>query len=130
MLQQDGVVLRPRLRIEDNSTLRDNTPIATMNQGDALGADRLFGSNCSEAFARLGFHIHLLDGNVEDIGNPLLDGLLVLSELGTFGKHDAIEIVDLITGKNNFPVGDGQHVRGTPLTIGFVCVGEQVADIA
>jgi len=61
-------------------------------QHNALSLNGSFSSHGIDLFARLGFHTDLRRREVQEIGQPTLDGPLVRTKFGSFGKDNAVEI--------------------------------------
>ncbi len=66
---------------------------------------------------------------VEDAGDAVADGVVVVGEFGLFGVDHAVEVYDVVTGFVESGGGGAEHVGGVAAAVGGVGVREQAADI-
>ena len=100
-----------------------------LEQGDAADFDGFVAADGADGFASFGFDSDLVNVDVEDTGDAVADGVLVVGEFGAFGVDHAIEVYDVVTGFVDSGGGGVKHFGGFAGTVGGVGVGEQAADI-
>jgi hypothetical protein len=101
-----------------------------LDQGRALGHDGFFSPHGINALAGLGFHSDTGGGDLEYLGNPLLDGFFVRRKLRPLGKDDAVKVDDLVARLPYTGVRPPQHIGRVAPPVFFIGVREQFADIA
>ncbi len=82
-----------------------------------------------ETFAGFGFDSDLMWVQVEDAGDAVADGVVVVGEFGLFGVDYAVEVDDVIARFIYSRCGGAEHIGGIAATICGIGVGEQTADI-
>ena len=99
-------------------------------QRHALGHDGFTAADWANLFAGLGFNADAIGRNVEQLGQTLADGGFVGGKLRLLGKHDAVDVHDLESGRDDFNERPAQHVARVAAPIDRRGVREQLADVA
>jgi hypothetical protein len=95
----------------------------------AFGRQGLFATDGAEPFAGLCLKTDLAGFKLQDLGNSLTDLHLERAKFWAFGKHDAVEIYDLVTSVGDLLVGQAEHLGRVATTVGGLGIGEQFADV-
>ena len=84
----------------------------------------------AHAFARLAFEPDPLGLDLQDVGNPLANGLAIGQELGPLGEDNAIDVDDPKSNRRHGIAGGDQHLGRVAAAVGRIRIGKHLADVA
>lgn len=115
--------------MQKGSEVRCQSSGAGFQEGDAAGFDQFFAADGADAFAGFRFEADLIWIELEDAGDSVADGVLIVGEFRSLGVNDTIEVHDAVARFINLRRREKKHFGRVSIAVGFFRVGKQSADI-
>ena len=101
-----------------------------LQQRHAFRGNGFFPPDRAHAFTGLALQADPLGLNLQDVGDPLADGLAIGQELGPLGKDNAIDVDNAKADRRHGIAGGNEHLGGVAAAVGRIGIGKHLADVA